>query len=422
MVQTYILVLAALILSACGTDPEPAAVIPDVQIIDDDNGTQPNAAWRFVPMKRVGDPIAVGSAAIGLTDVSGEVGLPVGQASHISFVDWDDDGWPDLTIVGERGLQFFRNVGGTFQDVTSELIGDWSVAPSVSSTAWGDVDGDGDLDLYCCVREGPDQLLVQQDRRFEPAGDKTGLPEALESQSVNMADVNGDGFLDLYVNEGRLTAFAPVFPPKNPGYEGTANHLLLNDGQGRFTEVTEQWNAGAGDTSETFGAVFFDYDRDGDQDLLVVRDFLSEHLLRNEEGAGFDDTGGLVISDQNTSFMGLGIGDMNGDGHLDVYATDFGSDWVYQGNGQGAPFENVYQDWLQGADPTPTLVGWGLALVDLDNDGDQDVVNVAAYDRPGAQFDDSPGKVGAYVVLENETGALRDITEEAGLERVVHGF
>ncbi|MFT7623597.1 MAG: hypothetical protein ACI9WU_002780, partial [Myxococcota bacterium] len=114
--------------------------------------------------------------------------------------------------------------------------------------------------------------------------------------------------------------------------------------------------------------------------------------------------------------------DMNGDGHLDVYATDFGSDWVYQGNGQGAPFENVYQDWLQGADPTPALVGWGLALVDLDNDGDQDVVNVAAYDKPGAQFDDSPGKVGAYVVLENETGALRDITEEAGLERVVHGF
>ncbi len=312
-------------------------------------------------------------------------------------------------------------MGGAFEDVTDLLVGDWFERRNVANTVWADVDNDGDLDLYCAILAGPDRLLIQGENGMFSVAEDRGIPEAPDVRGVNFVDIDNDGDLDLYVTEGRLAAFAPIFPPAAPGIEGAPNHLLLNDGTGNFTDVTEQWQATAGASSETFGAVFFDFDRDGDQDGFVFRDFRAEHILVNT-GSTFSVNPTGVISTEDTSFMGTAIGDVNGDGHLDIYATDWFHDWLYLGTGDGR-FEAAWLDaWSPEVDPTPSLVGWGVVLLDADNDGDQDVVNVAAYDKPGGQFEDSPGVVGGFVALENTGARFEDVTESAGLTWIVHGF
>ena len=129
----------------------------------------------------------------------------------------------------------------------------------------------------------------------------------------------------------------------------------------------------------------------------------------------------MAVGLQVTSLMGLAVGDYNGDGHLDYYATNNTHDYLYRGKGDGS-FDEVYLDTLDGADPTSTLTGWGCAFVDLDNDGDQDVISVSSYEfsESGAGIFTS-ARVGGFVVLENVNGKFKDITAEAGLAMPVNG-
>ncbi|MFT7623600.1 MAG: hypothetical protein ACI9WU_002783, partial [Myxococcota bacterium] len=325
--------------------------------------------------------------------------------------------WPDLTGASDQGLTLWRNVGGTFNDVTHDLIQmpvEWR--SQVDNAVWGDVDGDGDLDIYCALSAGHDALLINEDLRFFEATDR-GIPEAGDVRGVSLADVDGDQDLDIYITRGRLREYEAGNLEPQPGAEGAPNILLLNDGTGHFVDATDAWGAAAGGASESFGGLLADYDRDGDPDLMITRDFETDHFLTNTGGT-FEDTSAAALPADATSLMGMAAGDYNGDGHLDVYATDVGSDALYLGRGDGT-FEVAFATWIGDGDPTATLTGWGIAAIDADNDGDQDVIGVSAWEYADQHEDLS--RIGAYTLLENQDATFTDVAEPSGLGEVIHG-
>ncbi len=389
--------------------------MPDVPDIEDDSHDgHDDRPLPYVPMKAVGNPTNIGTAALAFTDVTKAVGLPTTTGLAVAFVDFDDDGWPDLIGVADQGLVIYRNVGGTFEDVTYIVLSGPQETPrEAAQTVLGDADGDGDLDLYLASREGQDVLYLNNGLgSFAPAPGGAGLPESTDAQGVTFADVDRDGHLDIYVARGRRFDADELDPPLEDGAAGRPNALLRNKGDGTFEDVTAAWGAAAGDTSETFQALFADFDRDGFQDALVVRDFESDHYFHNDGGKTFIDKSKTNIYDDGTALMGMAVGDVNGDGHLDIFATNRRTDYMYFGAGDGT-FENVYEEVLVGPDPTTLLSEWGCALADFDNDGDQDVIAIGAdeYVVSGPEA----ALRGAWVLLENDKGALVDVTDDAKL-------
>jgi hypothetical protein len=375
-----------------------------------------------IPMKPVGNPTHIGSSPIVLTDVSEELGLPSEGGQAVSFIDFDRDGWPDLVVVAATGVRFLRNMGGTFDDVTDYVYrGDKDAQHEVSNTILVDFDNDGDLDIYLASRSLPDTVLFNDGfSRWEPSSEQWSVPPSLDVQGVHSTDIDSDGWLDLYVVAGRKTD--RNVSTLDDGWAGSPNVLLRNNQGDGFDDVTTAWNAVAGAQSESFGALFADFDRDNDVDVFVVRDFRPDHFFTNTSEFFIDQTANAVGSDV-TSLMGLAVGDYNGDANLDMYATNASSDFLYRGNGDGT-FTNVFSESLSGGDPTSNATGWGCAFVDLDNDGDQDVVSVSSYEegnQPGIKK--SSPRVGRYTVLENQgKGTFVDQTSAAGLGDPINGW
>jgi hypothetical protein len=117
--------------------------------------------------------------------------------------DFDGDGKPDLAIPHDGGILLLRNLGGKFEDVTKKA-GLEGIGP-VTSAAWGDVDNDGKLDLVVGRLRATNRLYLNRGERFEDASEKSGLTQKVfNTQAVALADLNGDGVLDLvFSNEGQ---------------------------------------------------------------------------------------------------------------------------------------------------------------------------------------------------------------------------
>jgi hypothetical protein len=212
----------------------------------------------------------------------------------------------------------------------------------------------------------------------EQAGVATTVPEATCGRFSNGAawgDVEGDGDLDLFVS--RLDE---------------PSQLFVNDGAGRFTEQSSERGLSIADTN---GAAFADYDNDGDTDLVVVRD-ASDRLLRNDGRGRFDDVSAAAgIGDDGRRGMNASWGDFDGDGHLDLYVTnymhctggwtteeeiiaqvEYHPDTLYRSAGDGT-FTDVTA-WLEKdagtyEDGTTLGAGFGAAWLDVDDDGRLDL-------------------------------------------------
>ncbi len=250
--------------------------------------------------------------------------------------------------------------------------------------AAGDVNGDGRTDLYFTANMGPNALYLNQGGfQFEEGTEAAGVKDSTGwTTGVTMADVNGDGHLDIYVCKSGMI-----------GSPNRENKLYVNAGDGTFTERAAEYGLDA--TAYSTHAAFFDYDRDGDLDLYLLnnppirdsrmgvqstlqqrREFKNDQLYRNEvDSAGngrfvdVSEDAGLVREEIGFGLSAT-VSDVNGDGWPDIYvANDFNLEdrlYLNQGNGR---FDEVIHDWI---DHIPRS-SMGADIADYNNDGRPDI-------------------------------------------------
>jgi hypothetical protein len=253
--------------------------------------------------------------------------------------DYDGDGHEDIYFLNQLGPNaLYRNKGdGTFEDVTGVAgvaLGD---RICVAGT-FGDYDNDGHADLYVTSTRGGNVLFRNLGNgKFKDVTKEAGLTCVAHSQTAAFFDYNNDGFLDLFVtNTAKWTLEYDKEARYFPGLEDLwamagspreYNILYRNNGDGTFTDVTEQ----AGLKGKGWGGdvAVFDYDGDGHLDLLVTNMFGASQLYRNNGNGTFTEVTKRVLGRTSWGAIGCKAFDFNNDGLLDVFIVDMHSDmWL----------------------------------------------------------------------------------------------
>ncbi len=273
----------------------------------------------------------------------------------VAIGDVDGDGRPDVFLAGGAGPnKLFRNVAPPgeirFEDITARSPGLDGADLWAGGATLGDVDADGDLDLYLCHFDAPNALFLNDGAgHFEEQGVPWGCALTDASHSAAFCDYDRDGDLDLYVLTNRYEDEAgyrgaealasrngkPVIRPEFEKYydfwykdaehwgvdrAGRADYLLRNDG-GKFTDVTGA--AGIKGRGEGNSLTWWDFDNDGWVDLYVANDFITpDCLYRNNHDGTFTDVLGDRVPHTSWFSMGADFGDVNNDGWMDLLVAD----------------------------------------------------------------------------------------------------
>jgi hypothetical protein len=338
---------------------------------------------------------------------------------NIVLTDYNNDGHPDILVLrggwwgkfGEYPMSLLRNNGdGTFDDVTEEA--GLLVNGPGQTAAWADYDGDGWLDLFVgheskLADEHPSQLFHNNhDGTFAevkaPGGPTINMGDGPGSdlgfvKGVSWGDYNNDGRPDLYVS----TMFGPSYLFRN---DGPRNPKQPESGEWIFTDVTNP--AGLAGRRYTFPTWFFDFDNDGWLDIFAggystesmedVGSFMLgkphhasvSHLYRNNHDGTFSDLPHAAGLDRAITVMGANFGDLDNDGWLDVYLGV--GDPSYEALMPKKMFRNdrgrYFQDVTTSGGFGNLQKGHGVAFADVENDGNEDVMEELGGAYPGDKF------------------------------------
>lgn len=273
-----------------------------------------------------------------------------GHNIGISFSDFDRDGDQDFYVATRSGAnKLFENLGNnTFMNI-APMVGVNSRASSRSGI-WVDINNDGFQDLYVSnFLEGDILYLNNGDKTFTNISRSAGIDNENRPFSVNVADVNQDGFLDIYISNFQ-----------------TENILYKNNGDHTFTNIVEQ--SGATDRLNAMGSIFFDYDNDNDLDLYLTHDGQPYILYKNIGGGNFIDVSEEAGINYDGNGMGTDVGDINNDGWLDIYVTNLYENTLFLNNGDG-----TFTDISQASRSDDYGMGWGTNFLDYNNDGWLDI-------------------------------------------------
>ena len=325
------------------------------------------------------------------------------SGSGITVFDFNNDGYMDLYMLNGRYLEgisdpegqvfkgahnkLYKNNGdGTFTDVSGASGLDdphWSMAAGAI-----DMDNDGYQDLYLLNYGNNVFYHNNGNGTFSDITERLGLsgPARLNgftkwSIGVSFWDYNLDGLLDAMV--GNFLAFDPDYvSTQTPGmmphpseYRGQASMLYEQQPDGSFKDVSQEANLYFPD-SKGMGLTVFDYDDDGDLDIFQANDHQMNFLFRNE-GGSYKDFGvgsGVAANSQGdaTGSMHATLGDVDGDGLIDIFVSDLKYGALYRNLGKG-----LFEDITESSGVARSMAGkggWGASLYDYDNDGDLDLI------------------------------------------------
>ncbi len=396
------------------------------------------AAVRFV-----NEAAAVGVVLRNVSGTPAKRSIVESTGAGACFLDYDLDGDLDLFLVNGATLEtagpdnpasdaLYENDGRNgFLDVTESAgVGDrgWGGGCAVA-----DYDNDGDPDLYL-THYGADALYRNEDGgTFREVATQVGVTDPRWSLGAVFFDADRDGDLDLYVanylefdaeEPGTLTRRCHwkggevMCGPR--GFTGQADVYYRNNGDGTFDDASADAGLG-GDALYGMGAVAGDLDGDGHTDLFVASDS-QENLLWVNDGTGrFRDqalAAGLAFSGDGREQAGMGadLGDYDGDGDEDLFVTNFSDDYhtLYRNDGD-LLFTDV--SGAAGLDPvTRPSLGWAGNFLDYDNDGDLDLFVAGGHVYPEVDtVDPATSYRQRNLLLENDgSGRFREVGDSSG--------
>ena len=327
------------------------------------------------------------------------------KSNGVAVADYDLDGDLDIFIVAfdsfdknDRSTwnRLLRNERGlAFSDVT--ISAGFTQQHRMSSAgingiklgaSWGDYDNDGYPDLFLS-NFGRDELWRNNgDGSFTNVTFESGVRGCNDCYSVNGLwwDYDIDGDLDLYVSDWLK-----------------ANRLYQNNGDGSFTDVTEE--SGLGDTGNTWTSLPIDVNGDGFQDIYVINDFGNNHFYLNNEGGDFIESTAEYGLEDNGEGMGGDICDYNNDGLFDIYLTNI---FALQPN----PFfikktDGRFKEMAKELGIDSAGWAWGTKFFDADHDMDEDMYVVTGNELSGSED--------LNMFFEFENGKFHDISSEIGV-------
>lgn len=350
-----------------------------------------------------------------------------------SVVDLDRDGFDDIYLTAHWGKNLMlRNRGdGTFEEIGADVGLD--VAGDTAAAIFADFDNDGDADAVLARTNERSLYLRNDDGHFVDASDSVDGELPGLASSVSVADIDGDGLLDVYFStyaahrltsqfaSGKDARLLEAFVSPDAASQirsrmesdaaiydlpGPPNVVLRNLGGGRFRVEPDSALA---KLVNTYQATWADYDGDLDPDVYLANDFAPNHLFRNDGDGHFTD----VTKESGTSDVGFGMGatwgDVDGDGHEDLYVSNMYSkagsriteklsgidprfpkmargNTLFRNPGDGKKFVDLSTQ-PDGRHAQKAGWSWGGQLADVDNDGGTDLYVLSGYYTAPREFE-----------------------------------
>ncbi|MHB0958086.1 MAG: CRTAC1 family protein [Pirellulaceae bacterium] len=372
---------------------------------------------------------------------SGKMYIMEAMTAGMATLDYDNDGLVDLYFLNGAPLQgttrsgepprnaLYRNLGDwKFQDVTHEAaVGDLGFGLGVTA---GDYNNDGFPDLFV-NNFGPNVLYQNNgDGTFTETTREVGIdPGDAVGAGACFLDIDGDGDVDLYCGNyikfsydqplGRVVGgFLRAQSPAD--FNADFDQLFRNNGDGTFTDISQESGVSA-HAGRSMGMVCGDFDNDGDTDIFICNDVMENFYWRNDGTGTFEEVATLagVAYDfwgRGNGSMGAVCADYDHDGWLDIFMTDYQGEMpvLYHNLGHG-----VFEDVAIKAGIPPALVPhvkWGCSFLDVDNDGHRDLYVGNGHLEPMIhQIDDTTDYRVANALLRNKgDGTFVNISAQSG--------